>query len=202
MAGTPAAHVTILWKGRAMTATLFVTLIRSTWLILCGMMLFSRFAFQWAGPIRMRAFLEGWKVSTTHRVWGLVALCWGICLLLMGLWVFPALAAWDRLLSVLLIGVLLADGLLNVLPSSFSQFKEQMQQAWVRHHPQPDRRDDRALFGTVNAALGVASVSVAAIVLVYRPIQAHVVVISLGVAVLLTAGLIGASLWEARHKPA
>jgi hypothetical protein len=46
-----------------------VYLLRFGWLTLAGMMGLSRVAFQLAGPIRMRAFLDGWKESRTRRVW-------------------------------------------------------------------------------------------------------------------------------------
>jgi hypothetical protein len=57
---------------------------RFGWLVLAGMMLASRVAFQLAGPVRMRTFLDAWRVSTTKRVWGAAALAYGVALLAAG----------------------------------------------------------------------------------------------------------------------
>ena len=173
-----------------------VTAVRVGWLTLTGMMLVSRIAFQWAGPVRMRAFLDRWKRSTTKRWWGLSALVCGIGVLMAGGFVWSELGTADVVLFVSLVGVLVGDGLLNALPGSFGEFKVRMQDAWVRRQRDPSKRDDRALFGTVNLLLGCTSLLVAALVVLYRPIAVETVGFSLLLAVLLTGILITAALRE------
>jgi hypothetical protein len=141
---------------------------RVGWLVLCGMMLFSRFVFQAAGAVWMRSFLDTWKTSRTHRLWGWAAFLAG---LLLGAGVtrtWGELRTLDRALSLLLVLVLCADGLLNLFPAAFGHFKERMQTAWVRRQP-AERAGDRHLFGTVNALLGLAAAGVAALVFLYEP---------------------------------
>lgn len=53
---------------------------QSAWLTLCGMMLLSRFVFAAMGATAMRAFLDAWKDSATHRAWGWGALAVGLAL--------------------------------------------------------------------------------------------------------------------------
>jgi hypothetical protein len=67
------------------------------------------------------------------------------------------LSAADQVLLTLFLMVALGDSLLNLLPGSFSRFKEELQNQWVRRQPDPSQQMDRALFGTVNLLLGLAA---------------------------------------------
>ncbi len=184
-----------------MTGALWLGLMRGTWLTLASMMLLSRFAFQWAGPARMRVFLDRWKLSTTHRRWGLTSFLFGLILLVTAIRLIPGLQPLDLGFGLMLIAVLMGDGFLNFAPSGFSQFKEKVQDVWVRRHRGTDRTGDRALFGTVNFFLGLASVGMAAAIILYRPIEPPLIVLALSLAVILTALLIWASLKEKQKQP-
>jgi hypothetical protein len=148
-----------------------ITTVRVAWLVLCGMMLFSRFVFQAAGPVWMRGFLDRWKVSRTHRLWGIAACLFGLTVLVgvIGLW--SELAWIDRSLTILLILILGADGLLNVMPAWFGHFKERMQEAWVQKHGRSEKASDKHLFGVVNCLLGLASLAMAIFVYWYQPLE-------------------------------
>lgn len=181
-----------------MTEANVLLVVRVSWLVLCGMMLFSRFVFQAAGPVWMRSFLDAWKTSTTHRAWG-----WGSCVFGLGLTVaivrgWSSLSWLDGTLAVGLVSILAADGLLNLFPAWFGHFKERMQSAWVRRH-QGERASDAHLFGTVNFFLGLAAAAVAAIVYLYRPLEAQWLVWSGLIAAVLMTVLILACKEEARR---
>src|SRR5689334_8756710 len=163
-----------------MTTELWVSLMRGAWLTLASMMLLSRFAFQWAGPVRMRAFLDQWKVSTTHRIWGLTSFLFGLFVLTTAVSLLPGLQTLDLIFGLMLIVVLMGDGFLNFAPSGFSQFKEKVQDLWVRKHRATERAGDSALFGTVNFLLGLASVTMAAFVIFYRPIEPQLILLAAG----------------------
>jgi hypothetical protein len=181
-----------------MSPELLVTLLRGTWLTLAGMILCSRIAFQAAGPVRMRAFLDTWKASTTKRVWGGAALLWGVVLLVVAVQVAAQLSPIDAALLAPLVVVLVGDGLLNFLPGTFSQFKERMQDAWVRRQRDPRQAGDAALFGTVNLILAAASLVVAAIAVLYQPISLGTILAALVAALLLTAALVAGAVREGR----
>src|SRR6187549_2711547 len=139
-----------------MQAETVVTTVRIIWLTLCGMMLFSRFAFQYAGAEKMRAFLNHWVVSKTKQYWGIGALLVGGVMFISMLMQFSELSWLDRLFTLMLVGVLAGDGLLNFVPAYFGHFKENMQKAWVKQRG--EKSTDRDLFGVVNFLLGLASV--------------------------------------------
>lgn len=170
-----------------------------SWLVLCGMMLVSRFAFRREGPVGMRAFLDAWKTSRTHRVWGVAAGLWGVMLGVLALRHWSALSWLDLLVVGSVVGVLCIDGLLNVLPTGFANFKERMQDAWVRRHEGTERASDEHLFGVVNLLLGVAATAVGVAVYAYRPIPWSRLVGVIAAATLLTFALIGACKREARR---
>ena len=170
-----------------------------SWIVLCAMMLVSRFAFRREGPVGMRAFLDAWKVSLTHRVWGVAAGLWGVVLGALTLRHWSALSWLDLVLVGSVVGVLCVDGLLNVLPTGFANFKERMQDAWVRRHEGTERASDEHLFGVVNLLLGVAATAVGFAVYAYRPVPWGGLVAAVGAAVLLTFALIGACKLEARR---
>jgi CheY-like chemotaxis protein len=96
------------------------------------------------------------------------------------------------------LAVLAADGFVNVAPSGFASFKTRVQAAWVQR-ARAERRGDSHLFGTVNALLAAASVIVALVVLVYRPIELPPVVAAVVAAVVLTVALIAASVLTTRR---
>ena len=175
----------------------FTRTVQVTWLVLCGMMLFSRFVFQAAGPVWMRTFLDGWKVSVTHRAWGILALIYGVGIASCALGVWSSLRWIDVAVLVPLIAVLCADGLLNLLPSWFGHFKERMQDSWVKRHGQTGRASDEHLFGTVNFALGMASFAVAAAVYRYRLLSGRWLLASVVIATAIMVILIAASRIEA-----
>jgi hypothetical protein len=181
-----------------MGAEATVTAVRVGWLVLCGMMLFSRFLFQGAGPTAMRRFLDAWKGSRTHRAWGLGSLAFGAGLAASAARDWPGLGWADRAWASGLVAVLAADGLLNLVPSWFGHFKERMQDAWVRRHGRGEAGSDRRLFGTVNLALGLASLAVGAAVALYRPLDPAWLGVSAALAAGLTLGLVGACRWETR----
>lgn len=183
-----------------MNAQQLTTASQLSWIVLCLMMLFSRFVFQAAGAVGMRRFLDGWKASVTHRIWGCLASLWGVVL-----WIgiasnWSELSWLDALLAISVAGVLLADGLLNLMPGGFANFKERMQDAWVRRQEGSGRESDDHLFGTVNLLLGLASVAVAIAVYAYRPMGAQWIMISVGLSLGLTIALIAGCKYEIRKS--
>jgi hypothetical protein len=182
-----------------MNAASLALAVQVGWLVLCGMMLFSRFVFQAAGPAWMRSFLDAWKVSITHRVWGILAFLYGAALLI-GTGRAWRLLTWvDRGLAIALAAVLCGDGLLNLLPSWFGRFKERMQDAWVKRHRGTERAGDRHLFGTVNLFLGLASVLVAGLIYAYRPVPGVWAGGSVVIALILMTALIAGCQAEGRR---
>jgi hypothetical protein len=171
-----------------------------SWLVLCGMMLVSRFAFRREGPVGMRRFLDAWKVSRTHRVWGIAAGLWGAVLGALTLRIWSDLSWLDLVVVGSVVGVLCIDGLLNVLPTGFGNFKERMQDAWVRRHKGTERASDEHLFGVVNVLLGVAATAVGAAVYLYRPLPLGWLGASIGAAAVLTFALIGTCKLETRRS--
>ena len=177
-----------------------VVLAQATWLTLCSMMLFSRFIFQAQGAAGMRLFLDTWKDSTTHRIWGWAALAAGIALAATSL-LNSAQPSWrDSLVVWSVVVILCADGMLNLFPSWFGHFKERMQAAWVRRHGTSTRAADSHLFGTVNFILGAASIIVGLAVYLHRPMRAAWLAGSLGVALLMTMLLVFACQAEGRRR--
>lgn len=172
-----------------------------SWLVLCVMMLVSRFAFRREGPVGMRRFLDAWKTSRTHRVWGLAACVWGLALAAGAVARRADLTGADLLLLGSVSAVLCADGLLNSLPSGFATFKERMQDAWVRRHEGGVRASDEHLFARVNLLLGLAATAVGLAVYFYDPLPLPLLAFAFGSGVLLTFALIGACKREARQAP-
>lgn len=178
-----------------------LTVVRVSWLVLCGMMLFSRFVFQAAGPVWMRHFLDLWKDSRTHRAWGWATLLFGLAILAGLVPTRHGLSALDWAVSLSLVLMLCADGMLNLFPSWFGHFKERMQDSWVKRHRGTGREGDKHLFATVNFFLGAASVAAAAAVYAYRPLEVRWLVLSVLLASLLMTVLIRACLAEERRLP-
>lgn len=170
-----------------------------SWLLLCGMMLVSRFAFRREGTLGMRRFLDAWKVSLTHRIWGFAALLWGSALGAVSVLHWSELSWIDLLIVVSVASVLCIDGLLNVLPSGFGNFKERMQDAWVRRHQGTERASDEHLFGAVNVLLALAAAAVGTAVYVYRPLPLAWVAAVIAGAAILTFALIGSCKHETRR---
>jgi len=180
------------------SAGTLIVLVRGGWLVLALMMLFSRFIFQAAGPERMRAFLDGWQAGGTKRAWGACTLAYAAVLVAGAVSVGGGLRAMDWLLFGVLLAVLVADGLVNVLPAGFETFKDRMQSAWVARHRGTGREGDRHLFGTVNALLALASVAAAGFVIAYRPVEAWAIALAAAIALVLTIALVGAAVWRTR----
>lgn len=176
-----------------MSADLVVDAVRFGWLTLAFMMLCSRLVFQALGPAGMRSFLDGWQRGGVKRLWGTLSLAFAAFLVAGAASAHDGLGTFDLVLLVVLVGILVADGLVNVLPSGFTTFKDRMQRAWVSRHRGSGREGDRYLFGTVNAFLAIAALTAAVVVIAYRPIAAGLVVLSAALAVSLTAPLIGLS---------
>jgi hypothetical protein len=172
-----------------MDEDLVVAAMRAGWLALTGMMLLSRVVFQAAGAERMRAFLDGWKEGTTRRWWGACSLLFAAALVAGA--IATGVGGFDLVLLVLLVAVLVADGLVNVLPAGFRTFKDEVQERWVRRHAGTTRAGDAHLFGTVNLLLAVAAGAVAAVVVAYAPIRAGTVAAGVVAALLLTPLLLG-----------
>ena len=175
-------------------------LARGGWLTLAFMMLLSRIIFQAAGPARMRAFLDGWQSGGVKRVWGAATLCFALFLVVLAASDFGRLSSFDVLLLVALLVVLVADGLVNVLPAGFETFKDRLQRAWVARHRGSGREGDRHLFATINALLALASAAVAAVVLAYRGFDTAMLAIAVAIALVLTPALLGASEVFARRR--
>ena len=164
-----------------------VDLVRLGWLTLTFAMLLSRFVFQAAGPVRMRAFLDQWQEGRLKRWWGAVTLAYALVLAVGALSHDGDLTALEWALLVLLLGVLVADGLVNVLPAGFRTFKDSVQEAWTRRR----RGGDDRLFLAGNIALGLAAAAMAALVIAYEPIEVTTIALALGLSVLLIAALVG-----------
>jgi hypothetical protein len=175
-----------------------IALVRGGWLVLALMMLFSRFIFQAAGPERMRTFLNGWQAGGTKRIWGACTLGYAALLVVGAVSAGGGLGTTDWLLFGALLAVLVADGLVNVLPAGFETFKDRMQTAWVERHRGTGREGDRHLFATVNALLAVASVAAAAFVIAYRPVEMWAIALATAIALVLTVALVGAAVWRTR----
>ena len=176
-----------------MSAHHVVDAMRVGWLTLAFMMLLSRIVFQVHGAEWMRAFLVRWQHGGVKRAWGAIALAYGVFLCVTGLPKLGTLRAFDVALLVVLLAVLLADGLVNVLPAGFETFKDRLQRAWVSRRRGTGKEGDRYLFATVNALLAIAAAGAAAVVIAYRPISAALVGIAAATAVVLTVVLIGAA---------
>jgi hypothetical protein len=125
------------------------------------------------------------------RIWGAVCLGFAVFLLAGTVSATGGLGVLDWLLLVMLIVVLTADGLVNVLPAGFGTFKDRMQAAWVARHRGTGREGDSHLFGTVNALLAAGAISMVVLVIAYRPAEAWAVALAAGIALVLTAFLIG-----------
>jgi hypothetical protein len=176
-----------------MSADFVVDATRIGWLTLAFMMLLSRVVFQAMGPVWMRSFLNGWQHGSVKQLWGAATLVFAAVLLVGAVSARGGLGTFDAVLLVGLLAILVADGLVNVLPGSFATFKDRMQRAWVSRRGASRRGGDRSLFGTVNAALAVASIVVAAVVISYRSIATGQVVLAAALAAVLTTLLIGLS---------
>jgi hypothetical protein len=176
-----------------MSSDLLVDATRVGWLTLAFMMLISRVVFQALGPVWMRSFLSGWQSGGVKRLWGGADLAFAAFLIAGAVSAGRELGTFDLVLLATLLVILIADGLVNALPGGFVRFKDRMQQAWVTRRRGSGHEGDRYLFGTVNAALAVASIAVAAVVIAYKPITAAMIGLSSGLALILTAGLIALS---------
>jgi hypothetical protein len=186
-------------EGREMSASSFTLAVQVSWMVLCGMMLFSRFVFQATGPVWMRSFLDTWKFSVTHKVWGIAALLCGIAVAINTVVAWNRLGWLDRGLATVLALILSADGLLNLLPSWFGHFKERMQEAWVKRHRGTEKAGDKHLFGTVNFVLGLASAVVAALVYWHRPVPTRWLLVSVMIALVVMTILITSCQLEGRR---
>jgi hypothetical protein len=176
-----------------MSAGTVVDVMRAGWLTLAFMMLLSRAAFQLAGPVWMRSFLDGWKRGGVKRVWGATSLAFAGFLVAAAAARGDGLGAMDWVLLAALVLVLAVDGLLNVLPAGFETFKDRVQEVWVARRRGTRTEGDAYLFGTVNALLALAAAAAAVVVIVYRPIAVAVVLVAAALALVLTTALIAAS---------
>jgi hypothetical protein len=175
-----------------MEADTLVDLVRVGWLTLTFAMLLSRFLFQAAGPARMRAFLDEWQAGRAKRAWGAAALTYAGVIVVGALTVEGDLSGLEWVLLGLLLAVLLADGLVNVLPAGFRTFKDSVQEAWVRRRGAgTEAAGDARLFAVGNLALGLAAAAMAALVIAYAPIALSTVAIALALSMLLIAALVG-----------
>jgi hypothetical protein len=170
-----------------MSEDLVVAATRVGWLTLTLMMLLSRVVFQAAGPERMRAFLDRWMQAPVRRAWGAVSLAFAALLVAGAIATGPT--GWDLAILLALVAILVADGLVNVLPSGFKTFKDTVQEAWVSRHEGTGREGDRHLFGTINLVLAAASAAVAALVLLYAPIATGTVILAVVLALVIFPAL-------------
>jgi hypothetical protein len=179
-----------------MDAGTLIDLVRVGWLTLTFAMLLSRFLFQTAGPVRMRAFLDQWQEGRAKRWWGVVALAYAAVVVIGALTVDGDLSGLEWALLVVLVGVLLADGLVNVLPAGFRTFKDSVQEAWVKRRGERGGGggDDR-LFLAGNVALGLAAAGMAALVIAYAPIALSTVALALALSLVMIGGLVGRRLY-------
>ena len=180
-----------------MNAEFVVDATRAAWLTLALMMLLSRFVFQAVGPARMRAFLEGWQQGPVKRVWGAMTLGFAVFVGVAAAKANGSFGTFDLVLIAALITILALDGLVNALPAGFETFKDRLQSAWVAR-ARTGWEGDSHLFGVVNALLAGASLAVAAVVILYRPIDFGLVVIAAVAATVLAGGLIVASVLTAQ----
>ena len=179
-----------------MDADAVVAAMRVGWLTLCFLMLISRVLFQAAGAARMRGFLELWAASRVKRAWGVVSLAFAAVLVASSVRVAGELGRFDLLLLGALVLVLVADGLVNVLPAGFHTFKDSVQERWVRRHAGSERAGDRDLFAVGNLILAVLAGAAAAAVALYRPLETGSLLLALGLAAGLTPLLLGTVLLE------
>lgn len=173
-----------------MDAGTLIDLVRVGWLTLTFAMLLSRFVFQAAGPVRMRAFLDQWQEGRAKRAWGAVALAYAAVLVVGAVTVEGELSGLEWALLLLLVAVLVADGLVNVLPAGFRTFKDSVQEAWVKRRGGERGGDDR-LFLAGNVALGLAAAGMAALVIAYAPIALWTIALALALSVLMIGALVG-----------
>ena len=117
-----------------MNAEFVVDATRTAWLTLALMMLLSRFAFQAAGPARMRAFLDGWKRGPVKRVWGTTGLVFAAFIGIAALRASGSFGAFDLVLVVALVTVLTLDGLVNALPAGFETLRPDSRPPGLRGH--------------------------------------------------------------------
>lgn len=171
---------------------------RGGWIVLACLMLFSRAVFQAVGAVRMRAFLNEWQDGGVKRLWGAASLLFAAVLAAGALTLEGRLRTLDWILLGALLAVLVADGLVNVLPAGFRTFKDRMQSAWVARHRGTGREGDRHLFGSVNALLALAAAAVLALVIAYRPVEPWAVALAAGIALALLAVMIGGPLRRTR----
>jgi len=87
------------------------------------------------------------------------------------------------------------------MPKGFTSFKDRMQDAWVKHHPNPEDQGDKAMFARVNLLLAVLSLMMAGLVFFYREGSWELLVRSLVVSAILTFALITLTLREQRPEP-
>ena len=184
-----------------MSESTFIDLVRFGWLTLTTMMLLSRVAFQLAGPVRMRAFLDRWQTSATKRVWGVVALAYAGALVALAATALDSPSVMDVALTVALVAVLVADGAVNVLPAGFETFKDRVQQRWVAARGAGERAGDAHLFAVGNLVLALAAGGVAALVVLYRSLDPLVAVAAVGTGTLLTGLLIAGATAERGGTP-
>jgi hypothetical protein len=174
-----------------------IWLMRGGWIVLTCLMLFSRVVFQAVGAERMRAFLNEWQEGAVKRLWGAAGLLFAAVLAAGAVTAGSGLGALDWILLGLLLAILVADGLVNVLPAGFRTFKDRMQAAWVARHRGTGREGDRHLFGTVNALLALAAAAALAVVIGYRPVEPWAVALA-AIALVLLAVMIGGPLRRLR----
>lgn len=174
-----------------MAEATLIGLVRGGWLVLTFAMLFSRFLFQARGAAWMRAFLDEWQEGAAKRAWGAVALAYAAVVVVGALTLEGDLSTLEWILLGLLLAVLLADGLVNVLPAGFRTFKDSVQEAWVRRRGAGTAAaGDERLFLAGNVALGVAAAATAAVVIAYEPISPWLVLGAAAGALVLIAALV------------
>lgn len=181
-----------------MSDTTLIAAMRGGWIVLACLMLFSRVVFQAVGAERMRAFLNEWQDGGVKRLWGAASLLFAAVLAAGALTVDGRLRALDWILLGVLLAVLVADGLVNVLPAGFRTFKDRMQAAWVARHRGTGREGDRHLFGTVNSLLALGALAALAVVIGYRPVEPWAVALAAAIALVLLAVMVGGPLRRTR----
>ena len=174
-------------------------LVRFAWLMLATMMLLSRVIFQLGGAARMRAFLDTWKTSRTKRAWGALSLAGGLTVGLLAVFTFEDPSTGDLVVTVVLVVVLAADGMVNALPAGFETFKDRVQARWAGATGDRGLAADAYLFTVGNALLALAAGGAAAAVALYRPLDGGVLLAAIGVGAILTGVLILAARAEARR---
>jgi hypothetical protein len=171
---------------------------RGGWIVLACLMLFSRVVFQAVGPERMRGFMNDWQDGRVKRIWGATSLLFAAVLAGGALTAGRGLDTLDWILLGVLLVILVADGLVNILPAGFRTFKDRMQAAWVARHEGTGREGDRHLFGTVNALLALAAVAALAVVIGYRPVEPWAVALAVVIALVLLLLMTGPPLRRMR----